>query len=61
MLYPLSYRGINFNGVGMLTPTMDLVNRVPPLKEGKKVQRANEKRSPERGRSLLRKVQRLTD
>jgi len=26
MLYPLSYRGIAFNGRGMLTPVVDLVN-----------------------------------
>jgi len=31
MLYPLSYGGINFNGTGMLTPVVDLVNRVFPL------------------------------
>ena len=27
MLYPLSYRGIAFNGLGMLTPVIDAVNR----------------------------------
>jgi hypothetical protein len=49
MLYPLSYRGIDFNGLGMLTLAIDLVNRVLAIDKKTKVQRANEKRSPERG------------
>jgi hypothetical protein len=60
MLYPLSYRGIDFNGVGMLTLTRDLVNRVPPLIRRQEVQRANEKRSPEGAISFARSTEILT-
>ena len=44
MLYPLSYRGINANGSGMLTPVSELVNRGYQQEDSSS--KTNKKRSP---------------